>query len=234
MSNKDFNDIHLKHFESKLLSARLVLKHLFSFVSPKSIIDVGCGHGAWIKAAEELGVSDVLGLEGSWIDKNLIQIPDDKIKTVDFNTDFNLERKFELVVSLEVAEHLEKDRAESFVKNLTSLGDIVLFSAAIPFQGGNGHINEQFQHYWAEMFIKNGMIPVDIIRPFIWWNDDVTWWFRQNTILYVKLEKLKDYPNLGQYAVKDNIEQLSTVHPELYMQWIQRFADAAGQIKKLN
>lgn len=91
-----------------------------------------------------------------------------------------------MVISLEVAEHLPENRAEGFVRDLCLLGDIILFSAAVPRQGGTEHINEQWQTYWANKFDKNGFDAFDIIRPKIYDDYRVPLWYRNNMIVYVK------------------------------------------------
>src|SRR6185437_3265527 len=93
-------------------------------------------------------------------------------------------RRFDLACSLEVAEHLPRERASDFVGLLTRSAPIVLFSAAIPGQGGNHHINEQWQSYWSELFRSRSFQAFDCIRPIVYGNPAVDWWYRQNTIVY--------------------------------------------------
>jgi len=69
---------------------------------------------------------------------------------------------------MEVAEHLSEARAASFVEDLTALGSVILFSAAIPFQGGEHHINEQWPEYWALMFRGFGYDCADVLRELVW------------------------------------------------------------------
>ena len=94
--------------------------------------------------------------------------------------------RFDLAISLEVAEHLEPQRSDSLVRDLCALADTVLFAAAIPFQGGAGHINERWQSWWAQKFSENGYDPFDVLRRDIWGRRDIAWWYKQNTIFYVK------------------------------------------------
>ena len=99
---------------------------------------------------------------------------------------------FDLAISMEVAEHLPERCAEPFVESLTRLADVVLFSAAVPFQGGIGHVNEQWGSYWVALFRNRGYTAVDIIRKRIWNDDQIPYWYRQNTLLFVKDGKLDE------------------------------------------
>jgi len=74
------------------------------------------------------------------------------------------------------------------IKFLADLSDVVLFSAALPGQGGVGHINEQPLSYWRSLFAKHGYVFYDAIRPQLWNDDRVAYWYRQNTVLAIKSE----------------------------------------------
>jgi hypothetical protein len=125
-----------------------------------------------------------------------------------------LDRRFDLVNCLEVAEHLDGSRADSFVADLCALGDAVAFSAAIPGQGGTHHVNEQFQSYWIERFRSQGFVPLDCLRHQIWGNDRVAWWYVQNLFLFVRESRLADYPKAHE-AARPWPQDL--VHPRAYV-----------------
>ena len=169
-----------------LESARIFLSYLYRFYKPKSVLDVGCGRGAWLTACCELGSEVVVGFDGSWNSQS--QMIDDRIRftAVDLDLPFRSNRKFDLVMTLEVAEHLKPESAISFVQSLLLLSDVILFSAAIPGQGGTNHINERKQSYWGDMFSSLGFEIFDIFRPGFWHDSRVEPWYRQNTFLYVR------------------------------------------------
>lgn len=179
-----------------------VVPLILDLVNPKSIVDVGCGTGTWLKVFDEKGITDYLGVDGSNVDPKMLKIPIGKFYSHDLQDPINLHRKFDLVVSLEVAEHLHEKYANVFVETLSKLGDVILFSAAIPGQGGQNHLNEQWPEYWIEKFSNHGLYFHDIIRPLIWNNDQVDYWYKQNMFLILKNPS------------EDKIERY--IHPELF------------------
>jgi hypothetical protein len=152
------------------------------------------------------------------VNRALLQIPEERFLSVDLKRPFHINSHFDLVVCLEVAEHLPEEIAECFIGSLTRLGSVVLFSAAIPSQGGTGHINEQWPAYWEEHFTNRGYVTVDCIRERIWDNEKVDWWYAQNTLIYIEQEKLKHYPLIEEGYQKSGKIPLAIVHPKMY-QW---------------
>jgi SAM-dependent methyltransferase len=201
-------------------SAKEIIPIIFEFIQPKSVIDVGCGTGTWLSVFQEHGVEEIWGVDGDYVDQKNLEIPQDRFLSFDLKNPLSLDRQFDLVVSLEVAEHLPSDCAETFVDSLTRLGSVILFSAAIPFQGGTEHINEQWLDYWANYFQKKGYVAIDCIRPRIWENDNVEMWYAQNILIFAQKDSLK----LPQYyLLKNQFEltrenQLSIVHPKIYLE----------------
>ena len=206
-------------------SAHLILSRLFGMYRPQSVLDVGCGLGTWLEVARELGVADVFGVEGGWLDKKLAKIPNHLLRTCDLEQKFDLGRRFDLVICLEVAEHLSADAATRFVESLTAHSDVILFSAAIPFQGGHHHVNEQFPDYWEARFQAWGYQVVDCIRHDIWNDDSVLWWLRQNIMVFAKSALTTgDGPFVG----RGRTGPLSIVHPGVYL-WKLNEAQAASK-----
>jgi hypothetical protein len=199
-------------------SANTILSILLERIPPvHSAVDVGCGVGTWLSVLQEKGVKDIQGLDGSWVDQDLLAIPRTCFKQVDLSDSvIKLPQRYDLSISLEVAEHLPPDRAKEFVSSLTTLSDYVLFSAAIPFQGGANHVNEQWQHYWVELFGVMDYVVQDFIRPKIWNDNQIPFWYRQNILLFSKQRKSKD--SLRNLADSDNWSMpLDIVQPDLYL-----------------
>lgn len=215
-----------KFFEAQspgsLRSARKVVPVVLSLVPVRSVVDVGCGVGTWLSVFRECGVQDLLGIDGGYVDQDTLLIPRDRFVARDLETPLELQRRFDLAISLEVAEHLPEARARSFVDELVALADRVLFSAAIPNQGGNQHINEQWQSYWRDLFLARGYRPVDCIRHRFWQEPTVASYYQQNMILYVEEDLLARTPDLQLEAQRGAVIPCDLVHPLLFEQAVRQ------------
>ena len=202
-------------------SASVIVPMALSLVPARSVVDVGCGLGVWLAAFREHGVADVLGIDGDHVSPDLLEIPRDAFEAHDLRLPLELARTFELVVSLEVAEHLPEESADVFVDSLVRLGPVILFSAAIPHQGGHHHVNEQWPAYWAARFHDRGYVHVDCLRRRLWTNPDVAPWFAQNCLFYVRRDALADYPELERQRDPDEPYPLALVHPARFLEWVE-------------
>ena len=218
IESEKYNAVFFQEMEKgSLASAEKVLPFVNDFIHPKNVIDVGCGTAVWLYVWEKkFGINDYLGIEGPYVQKEMIKVSLDKILFKDLKQPLRLERKFDLAMSLEVAEHLPASSASDFVKELTGLSDVILFSAAIPGQGGTYHINEQYPEYWANLFKEHHYVPVDCIRPNVWNDQSVEFWYRQNILLFIKEERLADYPSLSPYLAATYPDYLSRIHPHFF------------------
>jgi SAM-dependent methyltransferase len=209
-------------------SAAVILPLVQKLLPVKSVVDVGCGTGTWLAEAAKLGISDYLGIDGDYVDRTQLAIPEDKFIICDlahvgagiFPPDAKkhhayhnlihvgaktapLQRRFDLALCLEVAEHLPEASARTIVATLTALSPVVLFSAAIPGQGGPGHVNEQWPAYWAKHFAKHHYGCRDVLRPQIWADSRVEWWYRQNILIFM--------------AGAEPVVPPALVHPECFL-----------------
>lgn len=190
-------------------SASVVVPLLLSLVSVKSVIDVGCGVGPWVATFLDHGI-DAWGVDGEYVDHSQLRIPGDRFISRDLTRQLEIGKTFDLAVCLEVAEHLPESRAKGLVADLTALAPCVLFSAAIPGPTGTGHINSQYLPYWIELFASLGYQGVDAIRPTIWGNPDVEWFYQQGIVIFAKA----GHSILSKGYTKPH----SIIHQELYDQ----------------
>jgi SAM-dependent methyltransferase len=197
---------------SSLTSAREVVPIVIDLIRPRSVIDIGCGHGTWLAAFQECGVTDLFGVDGSWVKTDDLVIDSVPFRSLDLEQPFELERRFDLAVSLEVAEHLPGASAATFVNSLVQLAPVVLFGAAVPGQRGAHHVNEQWPSYWADLFLRHGYAMVDVIRPKVWTNQQVAWWYAQNTFLFVHEAAAGDLETVGQIAAPAIVD---LAHPRM-------------------
>ena len=190
----------------KILS--IVLKHTPDI---RSALDLGCGVGTWLSVLKEKGIKEVHGVDGPWVDTELLMIERNEFEVIDMSKEFIVNTKYDLAISLEVAEHLPPNAAKSLVDTLTAASNIVLFSAAVPAQGGTNHLNEQWQDYWAELFKQKGYQHLDIVRREIWGDERISFWYKQNILLYVHESVVNKFPE----AECINDLPLRIVHPEM-------------------
>jgi len=115
---------------------------------PRSFLDVGCGTGKTLEYIASKGM-DCLGLEGSTAAIAASPVKQ-LIRCTNLNRPVNLRRKFDIVWSYEVAEHIHPSYTNTFLATLIRHGDLIVMSAAQPGQGGAGHFNEQPPSYWIQ------------------------------------------------------------------------------------
>ena len=203
---------------SALQSTKEIVPIVLEFVSPKSVVDVGCGGGAWLAEFQRHGVSDVLGIDGPWVGRGQLQIPPERFLVADIGQPIDCGRTFDLAVCLEAAEHVPASSAETLVDSLTRLSKTLLFSAAIPFQGGENHFNEQWPEYWLEKFERRGFQVVDCLRHRLWRNPKVEYWYSQNIMLFVESSVISASSRLQAAASGTRREQLALVHPRAFLE----------------
>lgn len=187
-------------------SAYIILPLITNLLEVNSIIDLGCGTGTWLKAAQELGIKNIKGIDGNYVKKEALLIDENYFEAHDLSKPLYLDKKFDLALSLEVAEHLPIEASEIFIDSLINLSDTIVFSAATKLQGGQNHLNEQNIIFWKKMFEKRGYKFYDILRPIIWDNEKVDFWYSQNIFIVSKLS----------FEKKEVPEIINIIHPKLY------------------
>jgi SAM-dependent methyltransferase len=175
-------------------SAEQIVPLLSALLPINSVVDFGCGQGAWLSVWRKAGAT-VMGVDGPYVDQKHLMIDADEFRAADLSQPIDLGRRFDVVQSLEVAEHLPSSRASEFIGTLTSHGPFVMFSAAIPGQGGEHHINEQPLEYWRQKFRERKYVAIDCVRPKVIANLQVQHWYRYNIILYAGEPYLATLPD---------------------------------------
>jgi SAM-dependent methyltransferase len=175
-------------------SAEQIVPLLTAVLPINTVADFGCGQGAWLSVWRKTGAS-VLGVDGDYVDQRRLMIEARDFRAADLSQPIDLGRRFDVVQSLEVAEHLPADRAENFIGMLTAHGPLVLFSAAVPGQGGEHHINEQSLEYWRKKFRNRGYGAIDYVRPRVIENHQIQHWYRYNIVLYSQESTFEALPD---------------------------------------
>lgn len=202
-------------------NSRQVLGTAFNFLKPESVIDIGCGTGKWVATAIMLGAREGVGVDGLHVPREQRLIAPVSFIEHDLqNAPLIFTRKFDMAICLEVVEHLTRERSESFVTELCNLSDLILFSAALPFQEGTHHVNEQWLEYWGILFRREKFVPVDVVRDHIWLNAEIEWYYRQNVVFFCReTAAARLFPRGG--IVRDGL--LTRLHPEMLLASIAKF-----------
>ncbi|MEO7725913.1 MAG: SEC-C metal-binding domain-containing protein [Burkholderiales bacterium] len=218
--------------QDSLGSARVYLGYLFDLWKPGSVVDFGCGRGAWLAAAGEYGVNRLVGIDGAWNSGEAMVSPAIEFHAADLDGEVSLPENFDLALSLEVAEHVRPESSDRFVASLARLSDAVLFGAAFTGQPGTNHINTRPHSFWAEKFLARGYKLFDIFRPRFWSDDRVGPWYRQNSFLYVQ-------PGHSLYSVlieaghrseHEDVRFIDGVHPWLYLAALDEIEQLRAQL----
>jgi hypothetical protein len=204
-------------------SADAILSYLD--INGKKIVDFGCGRGDWLKVCLQHGAASILGLDTYSLDSKPLSIP--TIYT-DLTKQIKLDEKFDVAICMEVAEHLDVKYSNILVNSLVNAAPVILFSAAIPGQGGVHHVNEQPPIYWHKIFQEHGYKCYDF-REEIWNDEKIEPWYRMGTLVYVsekhpqkKLEKYyTDFP-------------LHIVHPDIFEAYAPKGKDIILHYDKNN
>ena len=204
-----------------------VVPYLIELFKPESVLDVGCGTGTWLKVFHDHGVKDIKGLDGDFVNIQLLRenLSVEQFHAAELAAPFDLKRKFDLVISLEVAEHLPETAANKFIESLTKHADTIVFSAALPGQGGQNHLNEQWKKYWIDKFSALNFKVYDILREKFWNNNKVDWWYKQNMLVFSRKD-LSSIPASHQLI-------LEAIHPGLLHQNLNYIIYLKNYIKEL-
>ncbi len=188
MNNQyEYSEEFYNNIKKIKLDEEEVIPYVLEKLHPQSVVDFGCGEGNWLAEIKRIDQNVIiLGLDGDYIKNDRLAIATNEFKPVDLRQRIELNRKYDLAMSLEVAEHLEEEYADTFVDNITRASDRILFSAAIPGQGGVHHVNEQWQSYWIDRFAKRGYGVDFSFRKQFWNNPNINSWRRQNLLFFSK------------------------------------------------
>jgi hypothetical protein len=215
-------------------SAACVVPKLMNLFHPKSVIDVGCGVGTWLRVFRDQGVERLRGLDGSYVKETDFRIDWSSFCSADLERpERPKDESFDLATCLEVAEHVSPERADVFVEFLVGCADVIAFSAAIPNQGGTDHRNEQWQSFWAAKFMKHGFLASDLLRRQVWGASQCAYYYQQNLVLYVRasspwVSKLSDALWLSN---PESCQTLDVVHPA---KWLQAHDDRQLGLRRIS
>ena len=204
-------EYYKRHQAGSYQSALQILRFVHSITHFQTIIDYGCGIGTWGNASHSLGTKEYLGIDQHAFDAGYMLISKSEYLQEDLRHPIRLHSFYDLAICVEVAEHISEEFADMLIDNICRNSEVVLFSAALVYQGGTGHVNEQPCTYWIEKFRSKGYTPVDCIRPAFWDDEQIEIWYRNNCILYMTHEAFNRYhQNIPIVSLPANI-----IHPQM-------------------
>lgn len=190
----------------------ILIPYVLERLKCKTVVDFGCGVGECLNVVKQCpGIEKVMGLDGEWVREHL-EIKQDEFLVCDLTQEINLREKYDLAISLEVAEHLPEKYAKIFINNLVRHADIVLFSAAAPYQGGTHHVNEQYPSYWEKIFSELHFSMCDCIRSQFWNDSRISHFYRQNIFIYCKSDLQHEILDIFKCEKK----LTDIIHPDLW------------------
>lgn len=199
-----------------LASARAVVPLVQTHLRPLSLLDVGCGVGTWVTAWLDAGIRDAHGIDGEYVTDDRLLFDARHFHRIDITQPFRLERDFDMVQCLEVAEHLPREASSTLVGNLAAHAPMVLFSAAPPGQGGENHINEQPPGFWRDLFREHGYELFDFFRQRLADRRAIEPWYRYNMLLFVRRDAIDSLPAVIKAAYVPHDQPVSDVSPSVY------------------
>lgn len=192
-------------------AAELVVEIIRRYFSVRTLSDVGCGSGTWIRPFLNQGALHVeaFDLPAAWdsAKNSLRDDPRVRFTAVDFESGAPALEKSDLVLCLEVLEHLSSDSAMRVLDALTANSDLIVFSAAQPGQGGTHHINERPLTYWLQRFEAAGFAAFDIFRPELIRRTDVPRYYSLNLFALARIG------TTSHEALTAHISPLNPVNP---------------------
>ena len=209
-------DWHKLYGDMTWESARRILTPLVARFGATSMVEVGCGNGHWTQAGIDAGITDYMVVDGPWNNRDSLLVDKAHFVEAQLESPLELGQRFDLAVCLEVAEHVRGDASRTVVESLCRAADVVIFGAAIPLQGGYGHINEQWPSYWRTHFEALGYRPYDIVRPAHWSDREIHYWYRQNTMVYVNQVNAAMTAAAAAGGPADSLALFDAVHPEKF------------------
>ncbi|TRL36809.1 class I SAM-dependent methyltransferase [Methylosinus sporium] len=145
-------------FDKTEETARHVVHYLIRTYAPRSVLDIGCGKGSYLRHFADAGCLAV-GCEGSIEGIRRVPSPATAFQ-FDLRRPLRLNRRFSLTMCIEVAEHIPSNASETLVESVCRHAeDVIVFSAAPPSESGTDHINCRPKEFWHGLFLRQGWRP---------------------------------------------------------------------------
>jgi len=205
---------HSARLDETTRSAAVVvplLVDLFPWMS--SVVDFGCGTGAWLHQFQLCGVRRVLGLDGADVSSTLLQLDRSDIRRVDFREPLPSIGRFDLALSLDAVDCLPDVAVQPFIAALTEVSDVVVFSAPVPGQSFHPTSNERWASYWVALFAEKQFRCFDVLRERLWYDQRVHWCYSQNILIFASESRHDISARLSSLSRRGPVD---VVHPRAF------------------
>ena len=186
--NGSFNNNFFKgHSYDRELGEALCL--FSELMEVKTIVDLGCGPGWYVKALRDAGFS-VDGFDGNphtGFLSDIIMQDGTSCNQIDLTEENVFNEKYDMVLSLEVGEHIPKKFEDVYISNLlNNCKKYLIVSWAIENQKGDGHVNCRHNKYIIDKITRAGYIEIIPIKNYLRYVAELEW-FKNTILVFQKL-----------------------------------------------
>lgn len=205
---KDSRFVHDEKLHHNFKDPKIIIEEILKHFHPKKVIDLWCWLGAFVKTFQDHWI-DAYWVNWPRVEKDKLVMNEDRLIIKNLEEFCDFKKWYDMAITIEVAEHIDAKYADNFIKTITSCADIIIFSAAIPWQWWFKHVNEQSPEYREEKFNKLWYRFYDVFRWKFWNNKDIAISHRQNMFLV-----MKEWINLPSSLEEKSPRYI--IHPELF------------------
>jgi SAM-dependent methyltransferase len=185
--HKPYTESYYENITEDATRSRDAVFEILGIDKSVTVVDCGGGTGGW-----GVGLKNYTCIDYR-VPLDALLINPEQYIDQDLRKPFNMGEKFDVVISCEVIEHLEEEFTDTFIDNVCRLvkdDGVIIFSGAVPNQGGNNHLTERFQTHWAKKFRERGFYGTQ--HPCIKRDERIALYYRQNIVIYKKGEIFSD------------------------------------------
>ena len=145
----------------------MIADRIVKDIHPQTVLDAGCAMGYLVAALRDRGV-EAYGIDISEYAVSKVREdvrPFCRVGSLTEEFPADLPQRYDLIVTIEVLEHLYAEDGKKAIANLCRHSDTVLFSSTPDDFTERTHVNVQQREYWARLFFEQGFTDDINYRP---------------------------------------------------------------------